>query len=149
MRVEESKSRKVEESKSRRVKEEKSRRVEEHLALNTKHLTLSTKHLVLFCFLLLNSPMSVLCAQTAVGQWRDCLDYSMVLHVEPVGRYVYAAARGGVFCYDTVSEELTRMNKTTGLSDAGVATMAYDTATRTLVVAYNNSNIDLVKDGRV
>ena len=96
---------------------------EEHSTLNTQHLTLNTQHLVLLCFLLFNSPMSVLCAQTAVGQWRDCLDYSMVLHVEPAGRYVYAAARGGVFCYDT--------------------------ATRTLVVAYNNSNIDLVKDGRV
>ena len=87
--------------------------------------------------------------QTAVGQWRDCLDYSMVLHVEPAGRYVYAAARGGLFCYDTVEGTMTRMNKTTGLSDAGVATIAYDRASRTLVVAYNNSNIDLVKGGKV
>lgn len=88
-------------------------------------------------------------AQTAVGQWRDCLDYSMVLHVEPAGRHVYAAAHSGLFCYDTVSESLVRMNKTTGLSDAGIATIAFDTATRTLVVAYNNSNIDMVKDGEV
>ncbi|MBQ8704046.1 MAG: hypothetical protein IJ524_06690 [Bacteroidales bacterium] len=88
-------------------------------------------------------------AQTAVGQWRDCLDHSMVLHVEPAGRYVYAAARGGLFRYDTVSGSLERMNKTTGLSDAGIATIAFDTATRTLVVAYNNSNIDLVKGDEV
>ncbi|MBR4739448.1 MAG: hypothetical protein IK058_05540 [Bacteroidales bacterium] len=87
--------------------------------------------------------------QTAVGGWRDCLDYSMVLHVEPVGRNVYAAARGGLFRYDTVNGTLTRMNKTTGLSDAGVATIAYDTATRTLVIAYSNSNIDLLKGGKV
>ena len=88
-------------------------------------------------------------AQTAIGQWRDCLDYSMVLHVEPAGRNVYAAARGGLFCYDTVTGAVTRMNKTTGLSDAGIATIAYDTASRMLVVAYNNSNIDLVKGGKV
>ena len=100
-------------------------------------------------FLFLPSTFLSVSSQTAVGKWRDCLDYSMVLHVEPAGRYVYAAARGGLFCYDTVSEVLTRMNKTTGLSDAGIATMAYDTASRTLVIAYNNSNIDLVKDGKV
>lgn len=88
-------------------------------------------------------------AQTAVGHWRDCLDHSMVLHVEPAGDKVYAAARGGLFCYDTADGSLTRMNKTTGLSDAGVATIAYDTETRTLVVAYNNSNVDLVYDGKV
>lgn len=96
-----------------------------------------------------SSQLSVLRSQTAIGQWRDCLDYSMVLHVEPAGRYVYAAARSGLFCYDTVSGELSRMNKTTGLSDAGVATMAYDSVSKTLVVAYNNSNIDLINGGRV
>lgn len=88
-------------------------------------------------------------AQTAVGRWRDCLDYSKVLHVEPAGRQVYAAARGGLFRYDTLDGTLARMNKTTGLSDAGVATMAYDTASGTLVVAYNNSNLDLVFRGKV
>ena len=89
------------------------------------------------------------CAQTAVGGWRDCLDYSMVLHVEPAGRMVYAAARGGVFRYDTTTDSVSRMNKTTGLSDAGIATIAYDVASRTLAVAYNNSNIDLIQNGKV
>ena len=88
-------------------------------------------------------------AQTAIGHWRDCLDYSMVLHVQPAGRYIYAAARGGVFRYDTIEDEVVRLNKTTGLSDVGIATIAYDSLSRTLVVAYNNSNIDLVRDGKV
>lgn len=88
-------------------------------------------------------------AQTAVGRWRDCLDHSMVTRVEPAGDRVYAAVKGGVFCFDTVDNSLERMNKTTGLSDAGVATIGYDSASRTLVVAYSNSNVDLVTDGRV
>ena len=88
-------------------------------------------------------------AQTAVGHWRDCLDYSLVRHVEPAGDYVYAAARGGLFRYDTLYGTVERLNKTTGLSDVGVATMAYDETTSTLVVAYNNSNIDLVSGSHV
>lgn len=105
------------------------------------------KMLLLVLSWLLTVPVSV--GQTAVGGWRDCLDYSMVLHVAPAGNRVYAAARSGLFCYDTASGALTRMNKTTGLSDAGIATIAYDTVSGTLVVAYNNSNIDLVKGGVV
>ena len=96
-----------------------------------------------------HSPLSTLHAQTAVGHWRDCLDYGMVLHVAPAGDKVYAAARGGLFCYDTADGSLTRMNKTTGLSDAGVATIAFDPESRALVVAYNNSNVDIVVDGKV
>lgn len=88
-------------------------------------------------------------AQMALGHWRDCLDYTKVTHVALAGEQIYAAARGGVFCYDTVYRTLTRMNKTTGLSDAGVATIAYDNPSGTLVVAYNNANVDLVCDGRI
>ena len=88
-------------------------------------------------------------AQTAIGHWRDCLDYSMVRHVQPAGRYVYGAARGGVIRYDIKEDTVVRLNKTTGLSDVGVATMAYDSASRTLVVAYSNANVDLLQDDKV
>lgn len=88
-------------------------------------------------------------AQTAIGHWRDCLDYSKVFHVEPATDGVYAAGRGGLFHFDSDDRTLTMMSKATGLSDVGVATMAYDRQTRYLVVAYNNSNIDLIQDGRV
>ena len=87
--------------------------------------------------------------QTAVGHWRDCLDHSLVHCVAPAGERVYAAVRGGVFCYDLGDLTLSRLNKTTGLSDAGVATIAYDPQTSCLAVAYNNSNLDLVINGNV
>ena len=86
-------------------------------------------------------------AQTAVGHWRDCLDYSWVNHVAIAGDRVFAGARGGVFCYDLDDNTLTRMCKGNGLNDVGVAAMDYDPVTHCLVVAYNNSNVDLVIDG--
>lgn len=88
-------------------------------------------------------------AQTAIGQWRDCLDYSFVQRVEPAGERICAAVRGGLLVLDTAYGTIDLLNKTTGLSDAGVATMAYDVSSGTMVVAYTNSNIDLVRDGRV
>lgn len=55
----------------------------------------------------------------------------------------------GLYCYDIKELTLTPLTKTTGLSDVGVATMAYDDKTGYLVVAYTNGNVDLYKDERV
>lgn len=87
-------------------------------------------------------------AQLAIGQWRSCLDYSEVYNIALADDCVYAGARGGLFCYDLEYHTLTTMSKGMGLNDVGVATMAYDASTRCLVVAYSNSNVDLVIDGR-
>lgn len=86
--------------------------------------------------------------QTAVGHWRDCLDYSWTNHVTYAGDRIFAAARGGIFCYDFEDNTLTRLCKGKGLNDVGIATMNYDPVTKCLVVAYNNSNVDLIIDGQ-
>ena len=87
--------------------------------------------------------------QMAIGTWLDCLDYSCIFHVEPAVDRVYAAARTGLICYDREYSTLTSLSKSTGLNDAGIATIAYDAKTRCLVVDYNNSNIDILKDDKV
>ena len=99
--------------------------------------------------LLLLSTVVSMRAQVGVGKWRDCLDYTRVEHLEPAGELIYAAARNGLFCYDTLYGTLTRLNKTSGLSDAGIATIAFDPLTSALVVAYTNSNVDIITDGKV
>ena len=109
-----------------------------------KRMTWLLWSLTVLCF-----PSSGLHSQTAIGHWRDCLDYSKVLHVEPANDGVYAAGRGGLFHFDPDDRTLTVMSKASGLNDVGVATVAYDSQTRYLVVAYNNSNVDLVQGGRV
>ena len=86
-------------------------------------------------------------AQTAVGKWRSCLDYSRVSHLASVGDRIYAAGNGGVFCYNLSDRTLTPMSKGDGLNDVGIATLAYDVVSRCLVVAYNNSNIDIINEG--
>jgi hypothetical protein len=88
-------------------------------------------------------------AQTAIGHWRDCLDYSRVNHVVCSDDCVYAGTRGGIFCYDFEDNTLTRRCKGNGLNDVGIATLGYDPVTKCLVVAYRNSNVDLVVDGHL
>ena len=88
-------------------------------------------------------------AQTAVGHWRDCLDYSAIHHVEVAGSTVYGAARGGITVFDASDRTLGTLSKVSGLSDVGIATIAHDQQTGCLVVAYNNSNIDIIDRGRI
>ena len=88
-------------------------------------------------------------AQTAVGHWRDCFDYSKILHIQPAGDRIFAAARNGLFCYDVADNMLKRMSKVNGLSDAGVSNIAYDARSNCLVVVYSNANVDLVYDNQV
>ncbi len=90
---------------------------------------------------------SIAGAQTAVGHWRDCLDYSRVQHVAVTPDGVYAAGRGGLFLYDPDDNTLRTISRSTGLSDVGIAAMAYGGGS--LVIGYTNSNIDIIRSGSI
>lgn len=87
--------------------------------------------------------------QMALGSWRDCLDLSVVYSVEVVDHEVYAAGGNGVLRYHYDTKECTTIGRSWGLSDAGVSKMVYDSATASLIIAYHNSNIDILHDGVV
>lgn len=84
-------------------------------------------------------------AQTAIGKWRSCLDYSMAKHVALADDCIYAATNGGLFSYNLDDNTLMDLSKGNGLNDVGVSTIAYDPTTHCLVVAYTNSNIDILR----
>lgn len=88
-------------------------------------------------------------AQTAIGHWRDCIDLTATFHVEVGGDQVWFAARNGISRFDKGDRTLRTLSRSTGLSDAGIAAVGYDTATSSLVLAYSNANVDIVQSGRV
>lgn len=92
---------------------------------------------------------SVARSQTAVGSWRDGLSYASTSTVAVTPGRVYAAGEKALFYYDYGQQAIQRLSKATGLSDVGIATMAYDAATANLVVVYNNANIDILSGDRV
>ncbi len=93
--------------------------------------------------LLMLLPLAV-SGQTAIGRWRDCLDYNAIFHVEPADGCIYAAGRTGLMYCRLPEREVGTLSKASGLSDAGISTIAFDSASGCLVVAYTNSNVDLV-----
>lgn len=87
--------------------------------------------------------------QTALGQWKDWASFNSVYHVAAAGERIYAAGSLGLFYYDRTGHTIETLTKSEGLSDVGIADLYYDETSGWLIVAYTNSNIDLVKDGRV
>jgi ligand-binding sensor domain-containing protein len=80
----------------------------------------------------------------AVGQWTDYLSYNSAEKVALAGNRVYCVASGGLFCYDNSDNSIQKLNVIQGLSDVGVQTVAYADQLDMLIVAYENSNIDLL-----
>ena len=87
-------------------------------------------------------------AQIAVGKWHDHLSYSSTNKVLQANNQIWCSANGGLFYYDMDDMTVNRVNKTTGLTDVGISTFNYDDLTKTTVIAYTNSNIDLLKQGK-
>lgn len=83
--------------------------------------------------------------EVSIGHWRTHLPFQNVKDVEIFGEKFYAATPYELFYYDIEDKSISILNKIKGLSDIGINTIRYNKATDALLVAYNNTNIDLIK----
>ena len=103
----------------------------------------------LFLLLLVVATHLPLFAQVAIGQWRDHLPYNDGVQVADAGDWVFAAAGNGLFQFHKESQDVQRLSKVNGLSDIGFSAIAWSEENNTLMIAYNNTNIDLIQDGQI
>lgn len=86
-------------------------------------------------------------AVAGIGDWNIYLAYHDATYNIPVGKTVYSLHSGNLLEYDTETTEVRLYSKLTGLSDRNIVSMGYSTACRTLVLVYDNGNIDLLEAG--
>ena len=86
-------------------------------------------------------------ALVPIGYWREHLNYQSTQQVVK-GDKIYCATANNVFSVDA-DNNAERYSKVNGLNDFGVSAIAWDDATQQLVIAYTNSNIDVLKNGAV
>jgi len=84
-----------------------------------------------------------------IGQWRDHLPWDNTLAVTEAGNIIYCASSFGIIKYFKEEERFERLTKVTGLSDIGINDIRFTNQHQTLVVAYDNTNIDLIKDNLI
>jgi hypothetical protein len=101
-------------------------------------------HLLLFILCLFTFNFAK--GQLAMGHWRDHFSYSQSLYVADAGDRVYCANELALFYYVKSQGSVQKLSKVSvdGLSDIGICAIAYHSTLSTLVVAYDDGNIDLV-----
>lgn len=81
-----------------------------------------------------------------IGQWRSHLSSSASITSALVGSRIYSGANSSFFYYDIESGETKSLSKLNGFSQSNVSYLAYGASAKTLVIAYKNSQIDLLTD---
>ncbi|MFT3936944.1 MAG: two-component regulator propeller domain-containing protein [Chitinophagaceae bacterium] len=85
-----------------------------------------------------------------IGQWREHLSYNQAIQVTSDGAStVFCATPTALFSVDISDNTIERFSKMTGLHETGVQNMQWDAQSAKLIIAYYNSNIDIVQNGTV
>ncbi len=84
-----------------------------------------------------------------LGTWTAHLPLQNATSVCQSKDYIYAGCGNGVIGVNSENFFLEKYTKVSGLAEVFVAQVGYDTATSTLVIAYTNSNIDLIHNGKI
>jgi ligand-binding sensor domain-containing protein len=95
--------------------------------------------LALICITTIQTP-----AQPAVGEWTDYQSYASAKNVVDTGGKIYCVTEGGLFSYNKTDNSIQNMSGINGLSDVGIQRLAYSNENNLLLIAYQNSNIDLL-----
>ena len=80
----------------------------------------------------------------AIGNWREHLPYNSAIGAGAMNGTVYCATPYSLFSVETANGNIERMSRVTGLSETGISCILADAVTGKLVVAYSNSNIDVL-----
>ncbi len=110
------------------------------LLLRTLRLTA-----LLVAIALLLAP-AALRAQSAVGfgDWQLHLPNNRARAMAEAGQRIYVAAEDAFFYFDKETNTTTLLSRRDGLNGVGVNTLAYDSVSEQVLVAYRDANLDLL-----
>ena len=103
------------------------------------------KNFTISLIILIFAIHSVVAQEIGIGEWRDHLPYNSTVSVTASKDKVYCATPYSIFYYDKNENTVSRFTRISGLSDIGIVRVAFNQSYNTLLVAYENTNIDLVK----
>jgi len=105
--------------------------------IHKKLILLFSLHFLLIPFLLGQ--------EVGIGEWRDHLPYVSGISVTEGNNNIYCATPYSVFYFNKADNSLNRITTISGLNDIGISKIGYNQQENTLVIAYENTNIDLIK----
>jgi hypothetical protein len=92
--------------------------------------------------------VSLWAQEIPIGQFKEYLPYNRFHCIAQDGENIYAATNQSVLVVDKADGTKVKWSNLNGLSNVGVQTIHSDQKGR-LIIAYTNSNIDVIKDYKV
>ncbi|WP_164735406.1 two-component regulator propeller domain-containing protein [Pseudoflavitalea rhizosphaerae] len=84
-----------------------------------------------------------------VGQWRDHLPYHQAIAVSQQQSIIWCATPFSIFSVDPSDNSIERFSRISGLSETGIGAIGADPDGNKLVIAYSNSNVDVLLQNTV
>lgn len=81
-----------------------------------------------------------------IGMWREHLPYHSAIDITASDKKIYCATPFSLFSVDISTNEVERISKVAGLSETGISALKYNPVSKKLLIAYSNSNIDVVDE---
>ena len=97
----------------------------------------------ILCFFVINA-LKAQDPVPAIGNWREHLPYNSAIDVTAGDGKIFCATPYSLFSVNTMDNNLERYSRVTGLSETGVSAIQFDSAGHKLIIAYSNSNIDIL-----
>lgn len=85
----------------------------------------------------------------AIGTWKTHHPYNSSGSSAMGKGELYSASSLSIFKIDLSNFNITTYSKSNGLSDVGISQIGLDSINNILVIVYTNSNIDVIKNGKV
>lgn len=89
-------------------------------------------------------PFNMVQAGIPVGTWRLHQAYNDATFSISAFSRIYVLSDGSIYYYDPSQDGLYLIDKSGGLSDTGIAQMAYCKSEKAIILVYKNGNIDLL-----
>lgn len=97
---------------------------------------------LLLLFFFINLPAQDLIQP--VGLWREHLPYNSTIDIAYNNEKIFCATPYSLFTVERSDNTIERSSKITGLSETGISAIYYDAAIEKLLIAYSNSNMDVI-----
>ena len=88
-------------------------------------------------------------AQVAMGKWRTHFAYNNVDQIAQSENKIFAVSEGALFSIDKEYQGTEFYSKLSGMNDANITRIEYDSFNKQLLIVYLNGNIDVMNSGGV
>ncbi len=100
-------------------------------------------------FFLTKAPVLDAQSNIPIGAWKSYLPYQKGVKITQSDTKIIYATDWSLFTIDKEDESVDFISKVDGLSDVGINLIEYDSFNDQLIVIYDNSNIDILKNDQI